>query len=241
MKRLAWSYGSKISEQILLDELTAAKGLLQGRLLDLGCGVMPYRSILSQGVTRWIGFDQKAASDGRVQVDVRGDVCSLPFEDGSFDSILCTEVLEHVLHPEALLREAWRVQRPGGILVLSTPQTHLLHDEPHDYFRFTVYALRGLAEEAGFEVVALKQMGGAVATVGQMIIWHLNWIGRIPLVGGVMSRAINATVAWTTLHLDGVSRWYGGGAMKDTLGWLLVARKRAEAKSHGGDGAILER
>ena len=52
---------------------------------------------------------------------VEGDVEALPFADGSFGTVLCTEVIEHIPDPSAALAEYRRVLQPGGVLIGSVP------------------------------------------------------------------------------------------------------------------------
>jgi len=85
-----------------------------------------------------------------------------------------------------------------------------------------------LAERTGLLVVEVRALGGAIATVGQMVTWHLNPVRKIPGIGPYMSRWITASLSWAVLKLDRLSSIHGGGAMKDTLNWLMVAKK-AEA------------
>jgi len=220
--RPPWSWGSKISDHLLQGGLESVGCLLTGRLLDLGCGSKPYQDIFGARVHSWIGLDLETKVSA---ADVLGSALRLPFGDGSFDSVLSTQVLEHVAQPEIVLRETYRVLRLGGHLVLTTPQTNPLHEEPNDFFRFTCHGLRFLAERAGFTVLAVKPLGGAIATVGQMVLWHLNWLRRTPLIGPTLCKIVNAAFAWLVLRLDRLSVIYGDGAMKDTLNWLMVARK----------------
>lgn len=222
---IPWSQRSKVTEQLLRDGLNAVKDLFQGDLLDLGCGMKPYQPIFGVRVRRWIGLDFESTPSGRSKAEIFGSALAVPFKGERFGVVLCTQVLEHVPAPEKLLQEANRVLRRGGYLVLTAPQTDQLHEEPHDYFRFTCYGLKTLAEKASFEVVAVRPLGGAIATVGQMVISHLNWFRRIPLLGPAISKVVNASLAWVALKLDRLSPVYGGGAMKDTLNWLLLARK----------------
>ena len=112
---------------------------------------------------------------------------------------------------------------------MTAPQTNPLHEEPNDYYRYTCHGLKSLAEGAGLEVVEIKPLGGAIATVGQLIVWHLNWVRKAPGIGAILSKGVNAGVAWTVLSLDRFSQRYGGGAMKDTLNWLVVSRKPGDA------------
>lgn len=225
MLKLPWSWGSKISEQLICDGLRSVRHLFVGTLLDLGCGMKPYQEAFGRDVDQWIGLDFSSTPSGRSAADVFGSALELPFGTARFDTVLSTEVLEHVSRPEALLMEAHRVLKPGGHLVLTAPQTNPLHEEPHDYYRYTCHGLRYLTEQTGLRVVETRPLGGAIATVGQMIVWHLNWVRMAPGFGSIMSKGVNAGLAWMVLSLDRFSRMYGGGAMKDTLNWLLVATK----------------
>ena len=225
MVTIPWSWGSKISEQLIWDGLQSVKRFLVGRLLDLGCGLMPYQTMLGDNIDRWIGLDFALTPSGRSVAHVFGSALEVPFGAATFDTVLSTQVLEHVSRPADLLREVNRVLKVGGHLVLTAPQANPLHEEPNDYFRYTCYGLRSLTEEAGLEVVQISPLGGAIATVGQMIVWHLNWLRRTPGIGPALRDWTSAGVAWMVLKLDRLSPIYGGGAMKDTLNWLVVARK----------------
>jgi SAM-dependent methyltransferase len=227
MKQLPWRWGSKISEQLLRDGLASVEGLFGGRVLDLGCGSKPYQELLGARAVRWIGLDYGSTYSGRSAADVFGSGLQMPFATATFDTILCTQVLEHVSQPAMLLCEARRVLRPGGHIVATAPQTNPLHEEPRDYFRYTCYGLRALMEGAGLEVDDVRPLGGAIATVGQMVVWHMNWLRRVRVAGALLGDLVNAALSWTTLRLDRLSSVYGGGAMKDTINWLVVARKPA--------------
>ena len=231
---LPWSHGSKVSADLRRARLLEVRDRFQGLVLDLGCGARPYQPLLGRNSRRWVGLDMPTPYSGPSSADAFGSALQIPFQSDRFDVVLCTEVLEHVTLPQALFDEAFRVIRPGGLLVLTVPQTCHLHEEPHDYWRFTKHGLRFCAERSGFQVAELEPMGGAVATVGQMIVWHLNWIRRFPL-GSIASRAINSALAWTVLALDRqLTARYGGGGNATTLEWILVARKLAEPGAPSG-------
>src|SRR5262249_41741994 len=139
---------------------------LEGRVLDIGCGLQPYRKLLGPMVTEYVGLDRVSPF---AVPDVEGDARALPFGDRSFDSVLCTQVLEHVVDPRATLREIGRVLRSGGRLVLTCPGTWPAHEVPHDYWRFTRWGLEHLFDEAGFASYAIRAEGGTWATIGQML------------------------------------------------------------------------
>src|SRR5262245_9708450 len=91
-----WQWGSKITQELLWRGLCSARQYLGGRLLDLGCGMKPYRSLLGRGVDSWVGLDLGVTPSGRSKADVLGSGLNLPFKDAVFDSVLSTQVLEHV-------------------------------------------------------------------------------------------------------------------------------------------------
>jgi SAM-dependent methyltransferase len=79
--------------------------------------------------------------------DTVADAHNLPFDDNSFEFILCTEVLEHLHTPQKAIDEMRRVLIPGGKLILTTRFVFPIHDAPHDYFRYTKYGLGYLLRE----------------------------------------------------------------------------------------------
>lgn len=140
-------------------------------LLDLGCGNRPYRDHYPPGLT--VGADVQQSSLGCVDV-ILDDSAPLPFADAAFETVLCSQVLEHVEDPCRLLAETCRVLRPGGRLILSCPFIWALHERPHDYLRFSEYWLRKAVAEAGFSVEVLEPQGGDFATIGQLICLTLD-------------------------------------------------------------------
>jgi|YelNatPaOPRAMG01_1025707.scaffolds.fasta_scaffold02311_17 SAM-dependent methyltransferase len=148
---------------------------LTGRVLDLGCGNQPHRPYLP-GVRHYVGLDYpptQASLPVRVQPQVYGDARDLPFPDASFDGVLCSQVLEHVDRPEEVISEVNRVLKPGGAGLISVPFFYNLHMEPHDYFRFTPYGIRGMLERNGLWVREIRAQGG----VGTLLVQLLhNWL-----------------------------------------------------------------
>jgi SAM-dependent methyltransferase len=138
---------------------------LTGELLDVGCGREPYARYFTH-VARKRACDFDAA---RGNVDFACPADRIPLPDGSLDSILCTEVLEHVPSPRAVWREFARLVRSGGKVLLTTPMYWPSHEEPHDFFRHTGFGLRLMAEEAGFDILKLYPRGGVWAFFAQAI------------------------------------------------------------------------
>lgn len=139
----------------------AAKELDIGSyVLDAGAGECPYKQFfLNQHyVAADLGFGDIRWDYSRLDL-----VCALealPFKANVYEAVICTQVLEHVREPGAVLQETLRVLKPEGTLYLSAPQGWGIHQPPHDYFRFTQYGLQYLMEKAGFEVLSIKPVGG---------------------------------------------------------------------------------
>jgi ubiquinone/menaquinone biosynthesis C-methylase UbiE len=149
-----------------------AKELPAGaRVLDVGAGPCRYRALFahcryeSQDFTQYEGHDQGLFSDkdswGYGQIDYVSDATDIPVASGSFDAVLCTEVLEHVPDPIAVVRELARIVRPGGRLLLTAPLNSGLHQEPyHFYGGYTPYWYRRFLSDAGFEDIIIEPNGG---------------------------------------------------------------------------------
>jgi len=148
---------------------------LTGRVLDLGCGNQPYRPHLT-GVSQYVGLDYPLTQSGlklKVRPEVYGDARVLPFADESFDGVLCSQVLEHVDRPEVVVQEIGRVLKPGGWGIIYVPFFYNAHLEPHDYFRFSSYGIKDLAERNGLQVRQLRGQGSIGTLLVQM--FH-NWL-----------------------------------------------------------------
>jgi SAM-dependent methyltransferase len=134
--------------------LAEVAGLLRGLVLDVGCAHQELRSFLGTQVT-YIGIDYPPVSSERygTTADVHGDAGALPVASGVVDCVALLDVLEHLPEPARALREIARVLKPGGRLVLQVPFLYPLHDEPHDFQRWTIHGLRGILAPTGFRIV----------------------------------------------------------------------------------------
>jgi len=148
----------KITRKKLLDFIRKNKSSLH--TLDLGCGNAPYKHLFSDR----IGFDNKSGEG----VDVVGDAHKLPFKNEEFDTVLCSEVLEHLHSPEIALAEMKRVLKSGGILILTTRFIYPIHDAPNDYWRFTKYGLRYLLKD--WEITNFEEESSTTETI--VILWQ---------------------------------------------------------------------
>jgi SAM-dependent methyltransferase len=111
------------------------------RVLDVGCGVKPYYPFFA-AAAEYVGVDVKE----NVDADIVGTADAIPVEDGTYDVVLCTQVLEHSDDPDQAVRELRRVTRPGGRVLASTHGVQVYHPSPQDHWRWTHTGLRRLFE-----------------------------------------------------------------------------------------------
>lgn len=161
----------------LRDAMLEFAPLLTGRLLDVGCGSKPYRSFFS--VDSYVGLDiDSDISRQRNIAEHFYDGNVFPFADGSFDSVLCNQVLEHVFNPDQFLGEIARVLRPGGKLLLTVPFVWDEHEQPYDYARYSSFGLRALTEKQGLRVLRHEKLGADPSVLCQLVNAYLFKVTR---------------------------------------------------------------
>jgi SAM-dependent methyltransferase len=146
-----------------------------GRVIDVGGG-----SFVDDAIASGVDFDEwtvvephaadlPSVRDGRVRAVV-GDGCALDEPDGSFDTALSIQVLEHVFEPMAMMAELRRVTRPDGTIIVMVPQTANIHHAPHHYQNLTRYWLEEAARRLDLDIVEYHPMGGAWSTVASRLL-----------------------------------------------------------------------
>jgi SAM-dependent methyltransferase len=127
---------------------------LKGRVLDIGSGDAEPHYPRKEAVASYITLDLPETNVRYLKrPQVFADAHALPFSGGVFDGVLLLEVLEHVRYPNLVLEEARRVLREGGTLCVSTPFLYPLHDEPYDFFRFSLYGLREMLRHEDWQII----------------------------------------------------------------------------------------
>jgi SAM-dependent methyltransferase len=207
-----------ISEKELL---FFAKKYVSGRLIVIGCGTKPYRELFRPFVTEHIGVDHESTMHNSDNIDLFGSAYCLPVGDKTFDSALCTAVLEHLEEPELSLRECYRVLKSNGIAIYMVPFIWHLHEEPRDFYRFSKYGLDYLFRKTNFEILEIKAMSGFWITFTQMFIYNLyrfnigpfRWFKIIDAIGLILQM-----IAYLLNLIDRTEQW--------TWAYIVVARKK---------------
>jgi len=208
----------------------------ESRVLDIGAGSCPYRSLFARG--RYVTQDAAPLADAQLAggaygaIDHRCDAAAIPEPDGSFDAILCTEVLEHVPDPASVMREAARLLRPGGTLLVTAPLGSGLHQEPfHFYGGYTPHWYRRELHDAGFDSIEIEANGGSFAHFAQWCVQIVLLTRPSALGGGVRGwlasvaalpplAVLLAPAALIALALDPLDR-----RQAFTVGYFVRARR----------------
>jgi SAM-dependent methyltransferase len=128
----------------------------------MGCGTMPYRSLFTPLVSKYIGAD--IAINPLADIFMDQSSSSIALEAESVDLIISTQVLEHVESPDLYLAEAHRLCKSNGLLILSTHGHWIYHPTPNDYWRWTNSGLQKVLEGNGFKIMYQTGIMGLAST-----------------------------------------------------------------------------
>ena len=187
------------------------------RVLDAGAGEGDYKHHFT--AQRYCGFDLGIGDPAwnYSQLDVLGDLEALPFPDATFEAAINIVTLEHVLHPARVIFELGRVLAPGGRFLLAAPLQWEEHQQPHDYGRFTRFALDHLLRQAGFTEISIQPVGGIFRLISRRLLNALQFFpGPLMLVAAVFL----APPALVLPLLDPLDK-----DRSFTLGYICSARK----------------
>lgn len=150
-----------------------AKEYVKGVCLDIGAGKAPYKRYLEPRCEKYIITDSEKTHSHMFKDSGTGfvvaEATALPFDDKSIDTVVLTQVLEHVFEYENALGEAVRVLKAEGIVLLSVPFIYHAHATPYDFHRFSEYGLKALLQKHGLEVLEWHYQGYLGTTLFSII------------------------------------------------------------------------
>lgn len=146
----------------ILTAVNELKPSIKGVVLDLGCGVMPYKDYLNNPlIEKYIGIDvENSIYHNSVKPDLYWDGVNIPMEDSSCDYVIATEFFEHYYDINHILKEIMRVLKKDGILFFTVPSIWPIHEAPYDYHRFTPFSLEKYFNIAKFSSWKIGSLGG---------------------------------------------------------------------------------
>lgn len=201
---------------------TYIKQFAKGRLIDLGCGKVPLFEVYRDYADEIICVDWENTLHQNQFVDFECDLNEhLPFIDGEFDTIILSDVLEHIQKPDQLWAEMARILRMDGHIIMNVPFYYWIHEAPYDFYRYTEFALRRFAESNGFQVEVLNPVGGSPEILADILAKNLYYI---PVFGKFVAMVVQG------LALFFIRTKFGISISKRTnrvfpLGYFMVARR----------------
>ena len=173
--------GSRLHTDILAKYYNKyLKIYVKGRLIDLGCGKVPLYEAYKPYIVENICVDWANSMNNNPFIDVKCDLTkNLPFKNDEFDTIILSDVLEHIPNPTFLFAEMHRILVHGGKIILNVPFIYWLHEKPFDFYRYTEFGLQYLAESNKFNVLLLQSIGGTLEILADIFAKHLSLISLV--------------------------------------------------------------
>lgn len=193
-----------------------------GKLIDLGCGTVPFYGLYKDLVSEITCVDWPNSTHKNQYLDFEYDLNQpFPFLDAQFDTIIISEVLEHIANPELIWSEMTRILKPYGKIILSVPFFYKIHEAPHDYYRYTEFALKNFAAKNNLKVLELKNFGGLPEIFTDILSKNLI---KIPLIGKVCCKLLQR-LCWLFINTKwGKAKSFNSGVAYP-LGYFMVVEK----------------
>jgi SAM-dependent methyltransferase len=166
---------------------------IHGHLLDVGCGTKPYRSLFKVKSYQGLDIDSPTTRELGVADDLY-DGALFPYDNETFDSALCNQVLEHIFNPDKFLSEINRVLKHGGKFLLTVPFVWDEHEQPYDYARYSSFGLQALLIKNGFKITGHQKLAADATIIFQLANAYLfkisqrwPWLVKLLFTGTVMA------------------------------------------------------
>jgi len=204
-------------------------------ILDAGAGECQYKHLcnhLKYVSQDFCSYDGKGNDEGlqtrtwdTSQVDITCDIEHIPLEDSSYDNILCTEVIEHIPHPDRAIKEFSRILKQNVRLILTAPFCSQTHFAPYHYHTgFNSYWYEKILQEYGFTIMECSYNGNFFDYICQELV-------RIPLVIkkysplSYLGFTFYLLIIPLVMLLTAVSRLAPGTERQLCFGYHIIAKK----------------
>lgn len=168
-----------------------------GIVLDAGAGQSDYKYMFSH-CRKYIALDLHLKEN----LNCVANIINLPFKEQRFDTIFCSQVLEHLPNPSLALNEFYKALKPGGNLILTVPHLSCYHDLPHDYYRFTVEGASFLLSQAGFKTITALGNASVLSFIGHILSHIVLGLSAGCGVAGRIIFLINSLVNYIVAFID---------------------------------------
>lgn len=201
-------------------------------IIDVGAGDCPHKNLcghlnyVSQDFCQYkpgaTGIENQDWKYGKI--DIVSPIYDIPVSGDAYDSVLCTEVLEHVFEPIRVISEIVRILKPGGVLILTAPVCSTTHQNPY-------YFYNGFSEN--WYIEAMKRNGMDIVEIehsGNFYDYHAQELAKIPEVAsaynGDAMRGPNKLESDIIDELNLYSSKDGGSGKMLCFGIHVLARKK---------------
>lgn len=200
----------------------AIRSYARGRLLDLGCGNAPLAGLYRDFTDSYVWADWPNSMHQEFEVDLQLDLNRpLPISEAEYDTVLLSDVLEHIEEPDLLFGEVARILRPRGSLIVGVPFLYWIHEEPHDHHRYTRYKLASFGRKHGLEPIEISEVGGGIDT----------WIDLTAKILASLWRplAVVPYLSWSVARrLPFLAAMNAKSARRFPLAYIAIYRAKAE-------------
>jgi SAM-dependent methyltransferase len=227
----SWFYPRYLNKKYTYRLLLSVRHYAKGRMIDIGCGLRPYQIIFNDRITSYVGLDWPVSPE-KARPDIISDALFLPILDAQADTVLATELLEHLPDPDQFIAEVARILKRSGFLILSVPFLEPLHEEPRDYYRLTPHGLRVLLQRHGLSLVHLSPKGGLPAILGSFISQSVyDWLNPVDQRGQRQNQILRLLIALPLCFIvQGLFYFLDifSKESKYTMGYVTVAKLNQE-------------
>ena len=200
----------------------------KGNVLDVGCGLSPFKFMLDPSQTKYFGIDIADAEKFDYKnpdiTPFNGE--DIPFKNDEFDGVLCTEVLEHVQNYQKLIDEMYRVMKKGSKAIITIPWSARYHYIPYDFFRYTPSSLKTMFKQ--FSEVKIQNRGTDIVNIANKVIvlWFRNLLPSILLKWVFVPLwIIFSPILFSVVFIAHLALWFKLGSTDDPLGYTIWVKK----------------